>query len=224
MKIKIRWKLISLFLVLATLMTTLPLTVFAEEIKNETESEEITEIYIKEVKLVQAKSDDEAKNILSKSGYALMEGNLNEGTGEDGIWMGYLTTTDPTEAIYDLKVMNMKGGFTRSSMEEALAAQGTAIAGMVEDLELLMNEFIDAYNDGSEAAKSTYKALNFFRIIEGEIELTEENGLGYQSVNGGVSRSILSEMLLFCDPTFVDRKASYYGYSGKKRKLAGKAI
>ena len=128
-------------------------------------------VYIKEVKLVQAKSEDEAKHILSQSGYALMEGNLNEGTGGDGIWMGYLTTTDPTEAIYDLKVMNMKGGFTRSSMEEALAAQGTAIAGMVEDLELLMNEFIDAYNDGSEAAKSAYKALNFFRIIEGETEI-----------------------------------------------------
>ena len=201
---KISWKIISLFLVIATLATTLPLTVFAEEIKNEIESKEVTEIYIKEVKLVQAKSEDEAKHILSQSGYALMEGNLNEGTGEDGIWMGYLTTTDPTEAIYDLKVMNMKGGFTRSSMEEALAAQGTAIAGMAEDLELLMNEFVDAFNDGGKAANSAYKALNFFRIVEGETELLEENGLGYQIVNGGVSRSILSEILLFCDPTFVD--------------------
>ena len=201
---KICWRIISLFLVIATLVTTLPLTVFAEEIRNEIESKEVTEFYIKEVKLVQAKSEDEAKHILSQSGYALMKGNLNEGTGEDGIWMGYLTTTDPTEAIYDFKIMNMKGGFTRSSMEEALAAQGTAIAGMVEDLELLMNEFIDAYEEGSEAAKSAYTALNFFRVIEGETELLEENGLGYQIVNGGVSTSILSEILLFCDPTFVD--------------------
>jgi CHASE3 domain sensor protein len=53
---KIRWKIISLFLVIATLVTTLPLTVFAEEIKSEIESKEVTEIYIKEVKLVQAKS------------------------------------------------------------------------------------------------------------------------------------------------------------------------
>ena len=204
MKTKISFKIISLLLVIATLITTLPLTVFAEEIKNESESEEVTEVYLKEVKLVQAESEDEARHILSQSGYALMEGNLNEGTGEDGIWMGYLTTTDPTEAIYDLKVMNMKGGFTRSSMEEALAAQETAIAGMAEDLELLMNEFIDAFNAGSKAAKSAYKALNFFRVVNGETELLEENGLGYQIVNGGVSRSILSEILLFCDPIFVD--------------------
>ena len=202
MKIKFSWKIISLLLVVATLMTTLPLSVFAEEIKSG--GNDATELYLKEVKLVQAKTADEAKRILSQSGYEFWDGNLNVGTGKDGIWMGYLTTTDPTQAIYDMKVMNMKGGFTRSSMEEALASQETAIAGMVQDLEYLVDEFIAAYKEETEAAKSAYKALNFFRVVESETEFEEENGLGYQIVSGGVSRSILSEILLFCEPTFVD--------------------
>ena len=119
MKNKLRLQIISLLLVLTTLMTALPLSVFAEELKGE----EAEELYIKSVKLVRAKTAEEAGALLKEEGYTLLDGNLNAGTGADGIWMGYETTTDPTEAIYDMKLMNMKGGYTLTSMEEALASQ-----------------------------------------------------------------------------------------------------
>lgn len=204
MKIKISLKMISFLLVLATLLTTLPLIVFAEEIRSEGEGVEVTETYLKDVKLVQAATKEEAKTKLGDSGYTFLDANLNEGTEGEGIWMGYLTTNDPTEAIYDMKLMDTKGGFTRSSMEKALASQESAVEEMAEDLCYLVDEFIEAYKGGSVAAEKAYMALNFFRVVDGETELVPENGLGYQVVNGNLTIGMLTQIILFCDPVVLD--------------------
>ena len=106
MKRKLHAKIISLILVIATLVTVLPLTVFADEIKNEGDTASGTnEVYIKSLKLAQAKTKEEAKDALEKEGYIFLEGNLNEGTDADGVWLGYTITTNPAEAIYDIKMM-----------------------------------------------------------------------------------------------------------------------
>ena len=200
MKNKLCFQIISLVLVLATLLTALPLSVFAEEIQGESENEE----YIKSVKLVQAKTADEAKAIFKTEGYTFLSGNLNEGTGEEGVWLGYQTTTDPTEAIYDMKLMNMKGGYTLTTMEEALAAQESALSEMAQDLSYLIKEFVAAYEAGSVPAQSAYMALNFFRLEDGETDLQEQNGLGYRLVNGGLTTAELTEIILLCNADIVD--------------------
>lgn len=197
MKPKLYTKILSLVLVLAMLVTMVPATVFAEET-------DTAELYIKSVKLAQAKTKAEAQSILEEEGYTFLDKNLNEGTDNDGIWLGYTTTTDPTEAIYDMKLMNMKGGFTLTSMKDALAAQESAFAEMAVDLNYLIEEFTEAYEEGSVAAQKAYKALNFFRVVETESGLTEHNGLGYQIISGGMSQEKVTEMLMFCDPTLVD--------------------
>lgn len=202
MRTKFSWKIISFLLVIATLMTALPLSAFAAERK--AEESDASEVYLKDVKLVRAKTREEAERLLTNCGYTFLDENLNEGTGADGIWMGYQTTTDPTQAIYDMKVMNMKGGFTRTSMEQALASQEAAFAEMSQDLSYLIDEFIEAYKAGSVPAVTAYKALNFFRVVDGERELVEENGLGYQIVGGALTVPKITEILLFCEPVIVD--------------------
>ena len=203
MKNRIAPKMIALLLILATLMTALPLRIFAEEIRSEAEAEE--ETYIRSVKLTKAKTRAEAKEVLEAEGYIFLEGNLNEGTGQTGIWLGYQTTTDPTEAIYDMKVMNMNGGFTLTSMKEALASQEAVFAEMARDLNLLIEEFVQAYEEGSVPAQKAYTALNFFRVVdEREGESAVENGLGYRIVHGDVTLSTLTEILLFCNSDIVD--------------------
>ena len=136
-------KFISMVLVIATLFSLLPANALAEAL--EADATEVA--YIKSIKLAQAKTPEAAKAILEAEGYIFLEGNLNEGTGEEGVWMGYTTTTDPTEAIYDIKLMNMKGGYTLTSMKEALAAQQTAFAEMAADLNYLVEAFVSAYED-----------------------------------------------------------------------------
>ena len=200
MKTKLYGKIISLILVLATLFTTLPFTVFAEAV----EIEKNKDVYVKSIKLARAKDKGEARAILEGEGYIFLEGNLNEGTGEEGVWIGYTTTTDPAEAIYDLKVMNMKGGFTLTSVEEALKEQETAFAQMAVDLNYLVEEFAAAYEEGNIAAVKAYNSLNFFRVVSGETELVEENGLGYQLVHGDMSLSAITDMIMLCDSEIVD--------------------
>ena len=94
MKAKFYGKIISLILVLATLFTTLPFTVFAEAV----EIEKNKDVYVKSIKLARAKDKGEARAILEGEGYIFLDGNLNEGAGEEGVWIGYTTTTDPAEA------------------------------------------------------------------------------------------------------------------------------
>ena len=159
-------------LVITTLFTALPSTTFAAQ-------PEGGEGYIKSVQLAQAETKEEAKSILESDGYIFLDSNLNEGTGEDGIWMGYTTTANPEEAIYDLKQMNMNGGFTLTSMEKALAAQESLFFDMANDLNYLVEEFIEAYDEESVPAQKAYKALNFFRVVKDETELEEKNGLRY---------------------------------------------
>ena len=100
--------------------------------------------------------------------------------------------------------MNMKGGFTLTSMKAALAAQESLFVQMATDLNYLIEEFTEAYEEESVPALKAYKALNFFRIVEGETELDERNGLGYQIVSGNMTVSKLTEMLLLCDANLVD--------------------
>ena len=199
-------KLISLLLVLATLATALPLSAFAETV----EAAEKAELYIKSVKLVKAETEQEARAILraEEETYILLEGNLNQGTGNDGVWMAYTTTTDPEEAIYDIKLMNMKGGFTLTAAEEALKSQESVFTEMAEDLTWLLDEFVEAYEANNPAAQKAYKALNFFRLVADETTPAEENGLGYQIVHGGLSRTELTELIMYGHADIVDSVVS----------------
>ena len=205
MKRKLYARIIALILVITTLVTALPLAVFADELKGENSTAgETQEVYIKSVKLAQAKTEKEAREALEEEGYIFLEGNLNAGTDADGIWLGYTITSDPSEAIYDMKLMNMKGGYTLTSLKDALAAQESAFAEMANDLNYLIDEFVTAYEEGSVPAAKAYKALNFFRVVDGETELVEEYGLGYQIVHGNMTTPRIIEILMLCDATIVD--------------------
>lgn len=197
---KKKWciKMISMLLVIATFLGSLPLTVFAEE------AQQTAEVYVRSIKLVQAKTKKEAKEILEGDGCIFLDHNLNEGSDNDGIWLGYTTTTDPTKAIYDIKLMNAKGGYTLTSMKEALEAQKASFDQMAKELNYLVEEFAEAYRADSIPAQKAYMALNFFRVVDGETEYPEENGLGYHLVHGKISIDKLTEMLLFCDATIFD--------------------
>ena len=200
MKERLFGKIVCLLLVLATLLSTLPMSVFAEEIGGA----EVQERYIKEIKLAQAGSKTEARCILEGEGYIFLDRNLNEGTGADGIWIGYITTTDPTEAIYNMKLINTDGGYTLTSMAAALSSQKDNFSQMAADLNCLIEEFVQAYKAGSIPAQKAYMALNFFRVVDGETELVEQNGLGYQLVHGNMSIEKITNMILFCDATIFD--------------------
>lgn len=194
-------KSLSLLLVLATLFGVGPFHALAAV----THAEETTkELYVKSVKLAQAKTREEAKLLLEEEGYIFLDSNLNEGTNADGIWLGYTTTTDPAEAIYDMKLMHTEGGYTLTSMASVLELQKENFRQMATDLQYLIDEFVAAYHAGRVPAQKAYKALNFFRMVKDETDLGEQDGLGYRLVNGGLTQNQLIELILFCDPMILD--------------------
>ncbi|MBR2402676.1 MAG: hypothetical protein IKB01_07910, partial [Lachnospiraceae bacterium] len=68
--------------------------------------------YIKEVRVSYGETEEEAKSWLKQNGYTVLEQNLNAGTGKNCVYLGYKTTTNVKEAITDISIMDMKGGYS----------------------------------------------------------------------------------------------------------------
>ena len=111
----------------------------------------VSEHYIRDIKLIYADSVDEAKTQLPED-YSLLENNLNEGTGELGVYVCYSTTKDPEEAITDIKVMHESGGFQRTDFKASLNDAIDGVYSLAQEMTTAINGFIQHYNDGVPAA------------------------------------------------------------------------
>ena len=149
-----------LSLVLCVVMfSLLVLNVFASE-------QTVEKQYVKDVKLVYAESKDEAKKNVP-DGYVFLDQNLNEGTDEDSqVYFVYSTTTDPNEAVTDIKMMNMKGGFVLSDYEEQMKDVNESVKKLANDVKIATEVFAENYAKGTYGAKAAYRALSAFTLEE----------------------------------------------------------
>ena len=122
-------------------------------------------LYVKDLKIIYADSEKEAKEQLPK-GYNLLPNNINDGTGELGVYICYSTTDDPDEAITDIKVMHESGGFQRTDFKSSLDEAIDGIYGLAQEMTTAINEFIQNYKDGVPAAVFAKEALNYFQYDE----------------------------------------------------------
>ena len=127
--------------------------------------------YISEVKAFQAKTEAEAIKLCESDGYTCAKKDLNAGTGKDAVVMGYKLTENKDEAIYDIKLLHMNGGYQIKNYAEANEKLEKDNAGAGEALYDAANEFMVNYEDGSPKAQEAYKGLNLFSI-------PEENNIG----------------------------------------------
>ncbi len=192
-------KIISIILTVSILLTSLNLTVFAAE------------LYIKDIKVFIAGSSSQAKEYCAQEGYTLLDYDVNQDTGKDFVYIGYQTTTDPAEAITDIKVMNMGGGYIvkdggamMEQMQADLLADATYFMTIVE-------EFRANYHAGSEAAQSAVNMMNICYMDDGE-------SLGDFILNTANAQNMV-DVLFYADPQhtiFVKTCLSMgLGYLGK---------
>ena len=147
---------ISVFLILTTCLLTCT-NAFAASSRDKT--------YVKEVYLSYGNSEDEAKNWLTNNGYEVLDYNLNEGADDTfstkrAVYLGYKTTTDPEEAITDMRLMNMKGGYSVQDYQMLLDEQKSNIQAFISDFVVSVNEYRNNYNNGQERAKAAHDMLN----------------------------------------------------------------
>ena len=152
-----------LCIVLAIVMfSSFALQAFADEVSNKKQ-------YIKDIKLIYAESKSEAKSLVPE-GYTLLEHDLNEGTeyvyDVYEVYVAYSTTTNAEEAITDIKMMNMNGGFVLSDYEEQLKDVKENVKVLANDVKSAVAVFATNYAKGTYGAKAAYRALNAFTVDE----------------------------------------------------------
>ena len=125
--------------------------------------------YVKDVKFITGNSLEDAKKYLPE-GYRMVETDLNQGaeivSSVDDVYLAYSVTTNPEEAITDIKMMNMKGGFVFSDYDEQINNVDQNIKNMVVELKNAVSVFVENYKKGRNGAKAAYSTLSAFTVDE----------------------------------------------------------
>ncbi len=121
--------------------------------------------YIKDVVISYGKTADEAKAWLTENGYEILDYDLNEDADdwrstERAVYLGYTTTNDPEEAITDMRLMNMKGGYSVQDYQMLLDEQKENIKLFINNFIVAVNEYRANYAAGQERAKAAHDLLN----------------------------------------------------------------
>ena len=127
--------------------------------------------YIEDVQLCTADSADEAQAYFSKMGYTMVNADLDSGTGGKSVYMGYKTTKNRTDAVTDIKMMPMEGGYQTYDYDKLmtyLRSQATATAA---SLKKAADGFIAQYKAGSPRAADACLGLNMFRVGSADMQL-----------------------------------------------------
>ena len=135
-------------------------------------------LYISEIRIGNAYYDgdggpteDEVIAELQRDGYSILmngssyadlnEGadapNIKDGPSKKKVFLGYKTTTDPSEAITDLAVMNMEGGFSVEDYNTLLDMQ------MNTQIKPFVDRFIATLNEYRENMKKPKDSVNYVR-------------------------------------------------------------
>ena len=152
-------KIISLILVVATLFSLT--AVYASAASSEE--------YISEVALIYEDSIEDAKAAIAGTDWKLYEQDLNPNADymfDDGVYLIYKTSTNVEDAITDLRVMDMYGGFSVSNYEKQIEASRAGYIAMAQDLRIIADEFKALYNSGDEMAKLAYRQMNYYKDVK----------------------------------------------------------
>ena len=161
------WKRILAFVLVISLFLTSSVSAFAAA----------GEKYLCELRLVYANTYNEAKEILADTefkDYKLLNENLNEDTGEIGVWLAYKTTTDIEDAITDISVMQMNGGYHEGNYQEMIKQSYESYVKMGKTYLQAIEYFIEAYDEGDFMAESAFRQLNFYNVVSEDIPNDEK--------------------------------------------------
>ena len=149
-------KIISLLLVLTMLLSLC--TVYAAAAREEE--------FLSEVALIYKDTVEEAKAAIEGTDWKLWEQDLNPQADymiDDGVYLIYKTSTNVEDAITDLRVMDMYGGYSISNYEKQLEASRNDYEQMMDYLRVAIYEFKELYIKGDEMAKIAYRQMNYYK-------------------------------------------------------------
>ena len=149
-----------------------------------------SESYVSEVRVYQAKTVQEATQLCKNDGFIPVEGDLNEGSDEDAVVIGYTTTTEESEAITDIRMMQMTSGFSTINYKELIEKQYPGLDSMIDEEYTTIGEFKEKVQKGSYNAQTALKFLNMYEIPDFNMKL------GDYFVSGSVDKAMLKKLFL----------------------------
>ena len=151
-------RIISLILIITTLFSIFSFSVNAAK----------DEEYLSEVALVYEDSVEDAKKAIAGTDWKLLEQDLNPNADyifDNGVYLIYKTSTNVEDAITDLRVMDMYGGYSISNYEKQLEASRAAYLEIIKYLRVAAAEFKSLYEAGDPMAAIAYRQMNYYKDI-----------------------------------------------------------
>ena len=180
--------------------------------------------YISDIKTFQAQDEGEAKRLCESDGYICAPKNLNAGTGKDAVFMGYKLTEDKRDAICDIKLLHMDGGYQIKDYAQANADLEKSNYGTAETMYASANEFIVNYKNGSPKALEAYEGLNLFKVPE-----ADNAKLGDYIINKNASKDFFAKLITHASTGAVNAITNFLAtgltpYEKEKDSKTGKEV
>ncbi|MBQ2390990.1 MAG: hypothetical protein II306_04395 [Clostridia bacterium] len=156
--------------------------------------------YLSDLKMAEAATADEAKQLLTAAGYEILDKNLNPG-GDKAVYLGYKKSKNVDDAITDVKVMNMKGGFNVSDYETIFEEAMDTYSSEVNNLRIAANEFAANYKAGKKEAQLAYRQLNYYYV---EDDKGVKTYMGDYMLNFPADNKDFADILLKGNPNILD--------------------
>ena len=119
--------------------------------------------YLSDLKMAEANTADESKKLLTDAGYEILDKNLNP-DGSKAVYLGYKKSKNVDDAITDVKVMNMNGGFNISDYDTIFEEAMETYSAEVNNLRIAAKEFAENYKAGKKEALNAYRQLNYYYV------------------------------------------------------------
>ena len=129
------------------------------------------EEFISEVALIYEDSVEEARKAIEGTDWKLYAQDLNDDADyimDDGVYLIYKTSTNVEDAITDLRVMDMYGGYSSANYQRQLEASRAEYTKMIADLRTAASEFAALYEAGDAMAALAKMQLDFYKDVKTE--------------------------------------------------------
>ena len=170
-------------------------------------SSSIQEEYVSDIRLIYADTYEEAKLVLTESkleGYKILNNNLNANSGKKGVWLAYKTTTDIDDAITDVAVIQMGGGYSAANYQAMIEQSRAEYEAMGEIYLEAIDYFAEAYDAGNFLAESAYRQLNFYAGLD----KYKESRLGDLFIDGVLKKADLATLFFEGNAKVLDNVRS----------------
>ena len=170
-------------------------------------SSSIQEEYICDIRLIYADTYEEAKLVLTESkleGYKILNNNLNANSGKQGVWLAYKVTTNINDAITDVAVIQMGGGYNAANYQAMIEQSRGEYEAMGEIYLDAIDYFAEAYDAGNFLAEAAYRQLNFYAGLD----KYKETKLGDLFIDGVLKKTDLATLFFEGNAKILDNVRS----------------